>query len=469
MDRREFVALAGAGSALGLSGTAAVAGGSLQPVRSPSFDAITQKVDRIRSQMREAGRRFRIRCEDAPRIQELGEGDDSRTASVARCFRGMYGYGILRTVPVEQQAHPAMQGLLEEVCHDVGDGISEVVDLFAGLTPEAQSALDEIAVDLESSIGMMDLLEAEMGILDLPSEARDRTAGVFRQLRWNIKQKRFSAEVERLSQKVRRLQRKAERIARSGDLALLGVPAGDSAARFLNGSQQWAVDGNAGNAGNKMPLNKKLGKRQKQPIAGVATVVLGALVLGVGVLAGGMCVAAGVSIIWCFCVGIPLIIAGIGIFAAGVAYGPLVVRRGLRMGQQRRPRTPVSYRSLEKLTVHPKGDWLDTGIDLAPDSRYYLSAEGTVKLSYGWRTSPLGSSRTMASKGAFVKKAPEGALVGSVGGQTIVLSDRFVFPKGLEGRLLLGVNISDEHRSRRFKKGKSGYMPGRFWVRLFQL
>lgn len=470
MDRRKFVALAGAGSAVSLPGTAALAGIPTRGSNASSFEDVAQWAGRIRLQMQDAGQRFRVRCEAAPRLRELRgeESEDPRTASISRCFRGMYGYGILRTVPLEQQAHPAMQDLLEEVCHDVGDGISEVVDLFEGLSPDARSALDELANDLESTTGMVDLLEAEMGIVDLPTEARDRAAGVFQQLRWNIKYKRFSGEVERLSQKVRRLQRKAERIIRSGDISAIGAPDNAAKAQLMVGAQQWSMDSGAG-GDQAINMNKTLGKKERQPVAAVSTVVLGALVMGVGVVFGLLAVGFGIAALWCPCVGIPLILAGIAIFSTGIAYGPLLIRRGLRMGEERRPREPIKYRSQKQLVVPPTEDWVDTGIDLTPDNRYYLTATGSVKLSLGWRTSPLGSSRKQASKGALMVKGPEGGLVASVNGRKMVLSDRIPLPKELEGRLLLGVNISDSHRSRRHRKGKRDWLPGKFSVRVFTL
>jgi hypothetical protein len=348
MNRREL--LVGAAAAVPV---AAHAGEGWTEAR------VLHALDRVRAGMARAADRLRRN------LQRAGAVDTPLGAACLRAAPTMFAYGALHDLPLVAQAHPAGQAFVRGVARELGGAARDVRDALAELELDA---LDPAGLDFAWS-------ETTDGAGELgPAQVRFQAA--HDELRAFLSSRGARRAVRDL---VARFDRMEALVAAHG-LAAAGRPAPADAAKITAARAHWCAE----EAPPGISGGEALG------------IVLGGILV-VGGIAG---IVTGIAAMSCPCVGLPILLLGMGAVGGGIA---LIV--AMAKADERR------------IKVTGDADWFHFG-PLDGLSDLEVGGRGLVTID-GVTCGPEGQPGTAAPEGALAPGLPIGALVGRVTGRPL--------------------------------------------------
>jgi hypothetical protein len=305
MDRRSFLHLAGAGA------VAAVA---------TEGDAVAAPADAWGLQRRIARLRRRWERATARSLARVGlaeaEPDDTERAW-ARAAGAMVAIEGLARVPIEDQVHPAAQGLLAELVQGLGEGLQA---LRARLEAVAEAPAPEPQALALVFDGEAAALEEEVSL----SEASRRlNRNGLALLRKELAEEGLPARARREARRLRRLEELSARIAEAGADSEVLTPADPALReRVQQGALRWSVVQAAG-----LDAPARRGPSAVQ--------VLGLIGCGLGVLVGGFLVFFGIGCaVSCDAPGLLLVALLGGLVIAACVTGIVAIVRAIRRGPE---------------------------------------------------------------------------------------------------------------------------------------
>lgn len=329
----------------------------------------------------------------------------------------------LESLPVEDQVHPSIQTLLEDVAVAMGACVMATISITESFLenedPQKElhlrAALRTIRASLRSwqtSLGRQQALDAVLERLD---ENR-RPGSLLAVLRDELKRAKQAMGL-------------AERMA-SHESGLLDSPDPKLRSTVERAQEKWGKEAYLGGP-------RRSGGSGRMSVTRVLGVLAVSILVPVGLVitVGGVCALAcgGRGAIFIFLLGLALL--GLGIWG-GIAW----------LG----PTSPPAEDSSESYGARPILDeeflavtaadgWLSTPLVRKVGCTIAVSATGMVRLPGTWLADADGNG-VAAEPGALVVGAPLGALVGRVGDQPFFLGRDGQVPEGPEGALELAIN-----------------------------
>lgn len=441
MNRRSFMGTAFGGAV----GTLAAGVPEVAEARVPRpRDAAGRRA--LAESIRVESDRVRRRVVEAWSASHLGETPEPEAlAALEDTYAGVYAYGVVGELPIEDQASPELQPVFQESLATFGRGLLALRDRVRAFDEAAWGALDHALVDDPEALeAMVGYLESEVLAAPLPERSRGRTRLVASRARWQLKHRRPRAALGDLVARVDRLERVAREVVEGGDARALEAvqdPEQLAALRRALGDRPDALAQAPAPAGTRGPTTEVT---EPRPAHGTFLTVMGALVLGVGILFGTSAIVVGASLIWCPCVGIPMMLLGGAILWGGIYFGRKLLRSG---SAYRRGEPPPGV--LTTYEILPGPGWQATGVVLESKyKRMRVRASGRVRLGpSGPSTRAVGRRQEPAGPDAPLPGAPRGCLVGSVGARVIQVGAHLDIPFGMLGEVLFAVNLSPAERA----------------------
>lgn len=444
MDRRAFV-----GTALG-GAVGVIAGGIPEARAGAPYLAGAGGGRALAEAIRVEGDRVRRRVEEAWRHDDPEGADPGARDILADVYAGVYGYGVVGELSMDDQVAPEVQELFQDSLATYARGMLALRDRLRAMDDEAWRGLEAaVAADPEAFDGVLGVLEGEVLASALPERARQRTSVVGRRVRWQVKRRGLRAPAEEWLGQVDRLERLARDCAERGDTrpidALQDPEQLEALRRALRGApaRVQADDGGVGSP-PATPRGPSTEVTEPRPAHGRFLVVMGALMLAVGVLAGTGWIVVGAALIWCPCVGIPLMLLGGTILWAGIYFGRRLIRSG-RAHIKGEPPPGV----LATWEIVPTLAWQSTGVtvEVGAYRRFRVRGSGRVWLAGAERpVRPRGLSDRAAGEGAPLPGSPWGGLVARVGATVLEVGTAADLPGGLLGLVDFAVNVPEADR-----------------------
>ncbi len=407
MDRRSFLGTVAGGVALG--GTA---------FASEPGDEILGLLDRLTAQRHRAERDARAAFD----ADSVGLGWYPRSAGA------MAVVDALATVPIEDQAHPAMQTYMAEVFATIGEGIEEAFGMFTEL------AEGDHAADPERVASALAEVQAAFGSARVSDASRRLVGNGLDALGVRLRQDGLGGEARRAVRRLSRLRRIARRVVDDPRGTSVLAPADPSFhLRIAAGTARWGFV--AGRTFNYLE-------------------VLGLIGCGLGILAGTYVFVVSVACaLACDAPGLLLISLVGGLVVVLCIYGIVALNRYRLHTSELYPQRYAETVDVEEEPPGPdvrgaratvpadRGFTTVQGFVLDPAYGYAVLASGSIVLGpEGLRLDPAGDPRVDGSEGDLLPGEPIGALIARAGKGVFLIGATALIPKGLSGPLELAVN-----------------------------
>lgn len=427
----------------------AAVGAALVPALTPGSAAasIGNGSARIHAQLRELRSR-----EEVIRREYLDSVYDDRPAAADREVRphihalagGLAALSSVKDIeqmPIEDQAHPAVQRAIRSAAMSVGAALSRCAELF-------EVFLSDESADRETHL-RAGLRGVRMSVRDWPT-----TPGRQNMLEQTLNEVDAEGSPGALLRRARKSLariRKAERVAAELDARGEGLTAFEvrdraTLAQVEAGRARWAAEPDDGYDGDDvgLPEEPTLGGG----LSSGAHVALGIVVLAVGCALGGILVLTGLCLTLCQSPGGAFVLlGGMAILGLSIWGGISLVRTGRQMRREERgevgeadaPEGPKVVKAETHVPVLGADGWVDSGVERTAEATVWVRGNGLVRFPARWAADADGNGE-IAGIDALVPAAPLGALVGRVGDETFFLGSDGVVPEGAPGRVHLAVN-----------------------------
>ena len=411
MDRRAF-----------LGGAAVVGLGSLVPGVAEAGEGLHKESLRLRKQWAFQKANFmetvladRPGAAESP-LSPLAEAMGEGLAALATVKE-------LESLPVEDQVHPSIQGLLEDVAVAIGGSVSAAVTVTESFLSSddphkelhLRGALRTIRAGLgawQTSLGRQQALDQLLGRLD-----EDRRPGsLLAMVRYELKRAKQAVGL-------------AEQMS-IHDSSLLESSDPQLRARVESGRKKWGVDAQMITAERDDLLREARKKR-----------ILGILALSILIPVGGVIALVSLCAIACNAgaAAVVLFLLGLALVGLGVWGGVAWLIEANQLKEEARSLGMRPMIEEETLAVTAADGWLATPLVRSIGRNIAVAATGMVRLPGTWLADADGNG-VAAEPGALVAGAPLGALVGRVGEEVFFLGRDGQVPEGPEGRLELAIN-----------------------------
>ncbi len=435
MDRRSFL------------GSAAVVGlGTLVPNMAEAGDSLHKESVRLRKQWAFQKATFmesllsgRPGAADSP-LTPLAEAMGDGLAALATVKE-------IENVPVEDQVHPSMQGILEDVALAIGGCVTAAVTVtesfLASDDPQKElhlrGALRSIRAGLAAwptTLGRQNALDQLIQRL----EADNRPGSLLEQVRYELgRAKKAMALSEQMS---------------VHETGLLDSPDPQLRAKVEAGRKKWQVDAPAMVTAEKADLLRE--SRRKR--------LLGILSLSIMVPVGGIITLVSLCALACGAgpTSVAFVVIGLSLIGLGIWGGVAWLLEAQELKEEANSLGERPMIEEGAMTLIAADGWLPTSFVRRSGRSIAVAATGMVRLPGTWMADADGNG-VAAEVGALVEGAPLGALVGRVGEDVFFLGRDGQVPEGPEGRLELAINQSVG------EKATNGAAIGHFVVRLGSL
>lgn len=390
MQRRHFL----------LQGSAVVATAPL--LSGARFEDWTH-ADVARFQLRLGRRMVRFEGRTRRRLATGGPLEDA----LARAGPALYGVHAIGSLPPEVQAHPDLTEQLHGLLARFGRAIRQI---GAHLRRHRDEAVETLEAEPALRGDIAAWLSSELHLSGAPGALRSRTHAGVDQFAWSLQHRPVGTQVDEVLARLERLERLAERPEAARAALHVSAPAMESAIRA--GRARWGSP--------PAPIRT----------ADTADVVLASLVIGLGIVLGVPTLILGIATLPCPCVGIPLILLGATLIAAGILIGKRILESGTT--------------GVDVFFAPADAGWVDTGVDIVGWKDAELGGKIRVDDVSGV-IRPAGHPTLVAGDGAPLPGAPLGVLVARYdGGGAFRVSGGLSEGQGLQ----LAANLGPTRRAR---------------------
>jgi len=180
----------------------------------------------------------------------------------------------LSKVPVEDQVHPAMQTLADDVLEDIATSSTAMQAAFEEFAEEHEE------FDSETLEVLLDRTEADFGALDVGDDSQRMNLNGLRELRKRARKEGLRPQARRVAKKIAKAHMLAKRIAvAEAETGVLSHASPELQQRVALGSARWRM----------------LDAAATRPRPLTATRALGVVLCGLGVLFGGFVFFVGIA------------------------------------------------------------------------------------------------------------------------------------------------------------------------------
>ena len=366
---------------------------------------------------------------------------DPRVPAIAR---GLAAFGSVRAIQdlsLRDQAHPAVQSLIEDVAAEVGGAVSASHELMV-------EYLESDAPDREELLrGGLGQIRASIPSWQAPDNRRHQLVSAILRLE-RTRPGHLEKRVRRLSDRLGRLKARAERMAQDPLQGASPMEDPQAIQEISEGRQLWVEAGALELSQAKPSAPERMGagggganSQQRKDYVGLK--LLGFILLVVGTILGVGFFLAGLCMVACGAPeGILIMLLGIGIGAL-CFWGYSRIQKTIHKGDKRFAALPEGSAPVlldsRDLSLPSAAQWVSTGLSRTAEHFLTVVGTGVVRVD---GLSPLGAdgAAEAAGPGALVPEAPVGALVGRVGDDVFYLGSEARVPDGPDGELCLAIN-----------------------------
>ncbi len=383
-------------------------------------------------------------------LLDRGDEVDAPTRNAAADLReGLAAFELFKEVeaiPVEAQVQPEVQSILVDVLCMIGVALRTASEWLGEWANGAGVARDPDATHLRASLRVMAMSMAD-GPLDAAQQLRAEVA---------CKDLADGSEGPRLRQRVRRALARYEKARRlAAEMADSDAPTGlmepeDALVRERVLAVLPPTQGLEPHTGADRNSQVRRFRRRR------SLLVLAAILLGVGFIAGLVLIVVGLCGLACEPgVGFALLLlAGVALIGLSIGLGDVVEYAGVDPSALGSPVVQVEARPPEDASLGKRGQvfwvevparsgWVLTEIEVRNDHLVHCEAWGTVLGGASWSASPNGDG-VAAGATAPLPGAPGRSLIGKVGERVFFIGAGATFPGLLKGPIELGINASTE-------------------------